>query len=171
MLDGCFPMNENLRTSPNGISLLKQHEGLRLKAYQDSRGVWTIGYGLTSAAGIVKVYKGMTITREQAEEYFRLALVKYENCIKETIRIPLEQHQFDALVSFCYNVGPGAFEGSSIAQYVNQKRFKDVPKRMALWIRAGKVYPKGLKKRRKDEGDVFLGRKDFAATERQPDGA
>jgi lysozyme len=171
MLDGCFPMHENLRTSRNGILLLKKHEGLRLKAYQDSRGVWTIGYGLTSAAGIIKVYRGLTITAQQAEDYLQQALVQYENCVKDTIKVPLEQHQFDALVSFCYNVGPRAFEGSSIAQYVNQKRFKDVPKRMALWVRAGKTKPKGLPKRRKDEGDVFLGRKDFASAERQPDGA
>ena len=155
--------NNHLRTSDVGIALLKQHEGLRLKAYQDSKGVWTIGYGLTSAAGIIKVYKGLVITAQQAEDYFRQALVKYEDCVKEAIDVPLEQYQFDALTSFCYNVGPGAFASSSVAKYTNQQRFAEVPSRMRLWIRSGKKYPKGLQDRRKAEGDLFVGRKAFAS--------
>lgn len=163
--------NEALRMSDNGLSLLKQHEGLRLKAYQDSKGVWTIGYGLTSAAGIIRVYKGLVITREQAEDYYKQALVKYENCVKDVIKVPLKQHQFDALTSFCYNIGPGAFTRSTVAKLVNAERFEAVPASMKLWIRSGKTYPKGLPRRRKAEGDLFLGSKNFASKKDSATGA
>lgn len=88
-------------TSKEGIDLIKSFEGCRLKAYQDSVGVWTIGYGHTSG-----VKPGMEISQVEAEQYLRKDLVVYEGHVNGLNRT-LQQWEFDALVSFCFNCGKG----------------------------------------------------------------
>ncbi|PSB66784.1 muraminidase, partial [filamentous cyanobacterium CCP1] len=86
-----------------GLRLLKAFEGLRLEAYLDPVGVWTIGYGTTSG-----VFPGMRITEAQAEAFLRRDLARFERAVSDLITVPLNEDQYSALVSFTYNVGEGA---------------------------------------------------------------
>src|SRR4051812_18210167 len=101
-----------MRMSDQGRALLTKREGVRLKAYRDSVGVWTIGVGHTSAAGPPTVTPGQTITAQECDEIFRRDLVQYENAVNKAVKVPLAQHQFDACVSLCYNIGAGGFARS-----------------------------------------------------------
>ena len=107
-----------MKTSKNGIKLITQFEGCRLVSYQDSGGVWTIGYGHTSG-----VYKGMTITQEQAEKYFHDDIKPIEEYLN-SLNIGLTQGQYDALVSFAYNIGLGRFKNSTMLRCVKATQFK-----------------------------------------------
>lgn len=144
-----------MKTGPKGIKLLKQFEGWRSKAYRCSAGVLTIGYGHTSMAGPPKVTPSMTITKAQGEAILKKDLKKYEKAVNDYVRVQLTQEQFDALVSFCYNVGPGNFKKSSVLRYVNARRFDDVPSRLMLWNKAGGRVLRGLTRRRAAEGELF----------------
>ena len=144
-----------MKTGPKGIKLLKSFEGWRSKAYRDSVGVWTIGYGHTSMAGPPKVTPNMTITKAQGEAILKKDLKKYEKAVNDYVRVQLTQEQFDALVSFCYNVGPGNFKKSSVLRYVNARRFDDVPSRLMLWNKAGGRVLRGLTRRRAAEGELW----------------
>jgi lysozyme len=145
-----------VKTSPAGIALLKKWEGCELKAYQDGGGVWTIGYGLTTAAGIVQVYRGMVITQAQADDYLARALVKYERTVAEVIKRPMTQNQFDAMVSLCYNIGQGAFAGSTLVRRFNAGDIAGAADAFLMWTKDDGKFVKGLENRRKDERLVFL---------------
>jgi len=144
-----------MKTGTKGIKLLKSFEGWRSKAYRDSVGVWTIGYGHTSMAGPPKVTPNMTITKAQGEAILKKDLKKYEKAVNDYVRVQLTQEQFDALVSFCYNVGPGNFKKSSVLRYVNARKFDDVPSRLMLWNKAGGKVLRGLTRRRAAEGELW----------------
>lgn len=149
-----------MKTGREGLALIKEFEGLRLKAYPDPATggePWTIGYGLTSAAGIITVKPGLTITEKQAEEYLIRALAKYEYAVTKALKRAPTQNQFDAMVSLCYNIGPAAFAGSSVARYFNAGNPDMAAASFLLWIKAGKP-PKtmpGLKRRREAERQLF----------------
>lgn len=138
------------------LDLIKSFEGLELTAYKDPVGVWTIGYGHTDKAGPPSVRAGMRITAREAEEMLLRDLKQYRDAVDKYIRVDLNDNQYGALVSFCYNVGPGNFAGSSVVDYVNAKRFKEVPGRLALWNKGGGKVLKGLTRRREAEGKLFL---------------
>lgn len=145
-----------MELTPEGLALIKAHEGLRTKAYKCPAGVWTIGYGHTSAAGAPEVRAGMEITKEEAERILLHDLHQYEQAVTAAVKVDISPSQYSALVSFCYNVGIAAFRSSSVLTAVNQKRFDLVPSRLALWNKGnGKVLP-GLVKRRSAEGDLFM---------------
>ena len=93
-----------MKTSNNGLQLIKNFEGCRLTAYKCPAGVWTIGYGHTAG-----VKQGMTITQEQADNYLKSDLVIYENHVNNLNR-SFNQNEFDALVSFTYNCGAGSLQ-------------------------------------------------------------
>lgn len=139
-----------------GISLIKKWEGWRARAYKDAVGVWTIGYGHTSMAGAPKVVPGMVISRSEGELMLRKDLKKYEKAVQASVKVPLNDNQYSALVSFCYNVGPGNFRKSSVLRYVNAKNFSGVPRRLALWNKAKGRVLKGLTRRRAAEGRLFM---------------
>ena len=103
-----------MRMSPEGRRRLSQREGTKLKAYRDSVGVWTIGIGHTSMAGPPQVTPGLTISKEECDAIFARDLIKYENAVNNAVKVPLQQNEFDALVSLCYNIGPGALARSSV---------------------------------------------------------
>lgn len=145
-----------MKTSNAGLDLIKKWEGCRLTAYQDSVGVWTIGYGLTSAAGLVEVKKGMTITQRQADAYLVQALAKYEAAVEKAITRPMTQPQFDAMTSLCYNIGPGAFAGSTLVRRFNAGDIAGAADAFLMWNKAGGKVLKGLENRRKDERALFL---------------
>jgi GH24 family phage-related lysozyme (muramidase) len=145
-----------MKTSKRGIDLIKQFEGCRLTAYQDSVGVWTIGYGLTSAAGLIKVTRGLKITQNQAEEYLVRSLEKYETAVMSLLKRPPTQNQFDAMVSFCYNVGPGNFAKSSVLTHFNAGSIIAAGNVFAKWNKAAGKVLAGLVKRRAAEAKLFL---------------
>ena len=144
-----------MKTSPKGIALIKSAEGLRLKAYPDpgTGGVpWTIGYGSTSG-----VTRNMVITETQAEQMLAADLVRFERIVDRAVRVPVNQGQFDALVSFTYNVGEGNFTKSTLLRKLNAEDSAGAAEQFSRWVNAGgKVLP-GLVKRRAAERDLFLG--------------
>ena len=139
-----------------GLKLLKSFEGWRGRAYKDVTGVWTIGYGHTSRAGPPAVVPGLTLSREEGEAILLRDLRMFADAIRPHIKVPLNDNQFSALLSFAYNVGPTNFKRSSVLRYVNQKRFAEVPGRLALWTKAGGTVLRGLSRRRAAEGALFL---------------
>ncbi len=100
--------------SQEGLALIKQWEGLRLNAYKDAIGIWTIGYGHTNSAGKPFIHKDMTVTEKQAEELLRQDLRQFENAVEQAVQVSLTNEQFAALVSFCYNIGTTAFCNSTL---------------------------------------------------------
>ena len=145
-----------MRINRAGLGLLKSFEGWRSEAYQDVTGVWTIGFGHTSMAGAPEVYPGMTITREEGTAILLRDLERFSDAIRPHIKVSLNANQYSALLSFAYNVGPANFKKSSVLAYVNQKRFAEVPGRLALWTKAGGKVLRGLSRRRAAEGGLFL---------------
>lgn len=144
-----------MKTSPKGIALIKSAEGLRLKAYPDpgTGGLpWTIGYGSTSG-----VTRNMVITETQAEQMLAEDLVRFERIVERLVRVPVTQTQFDALVSFTYNVGEGNFTKSTLLRKLNAGDSAGAAEQFSRWVNAsGKVLP-GLVKRRAAERALFLG--------------
>lgn len=145
-----------MEMSNNGINMLKGFEGCRLAAYQDSVGVWTIGYGWTQPVNGVPVGKGMTITQETAESLLRSGLVRYEKGVTGLVKVTINQNQFDALVDFAYNLGVKALEGSTLLKKLNAGDYAGAAAEFPKWNKAGgKVLP-GLVKRREAERTLFL---------------
>lgn len=108
-----------MKISSQGLKALSAREGIRTHAYRDTRGIWTIGVGHTSAAGPPNVSEGTTLTLQQVLDLFAKDVARYENTVNRAIKVDLTQNQFDALVSICYNIGVGAFAGSSMVRDIN----------------------------------------------------
>ena len=148
-----------MKTNKAGIDLIKRWEGCRLKAYPDPATggePWTIGYGLTSAAGIVPVKRGLVITQAQADEYLVKSLVKYEAAVSKALTKTPTPNQFAAMVSLCFNVGPGAFARSSVVRKFNAGDTRSAADAFRLWNKAAGKIMAGLKNRREDERKLFL---------------
>lgn len=107
------------RMSSNGLKQLADREGVRTRAYRDTRGIWTIGVGHTSAAGPPNVYDGLVLSQDQVMDLFAKDVSQYETAVARAIKVDLSQNQFDALVSICYNIGVGAFASSSMVRDIN----------------------------------------------------
>jgi len=139
------------KTSQAGVNLIKSFEGCKLTAYQDSAGVWTIGYGHTSG-----VKAGMKITEAQAEAYLKGDLVTAENAVNGKVTYRIKQNQFDALVSFTYNVGSGNFGSSTLLKKLNQGDITGAANEFDKWNKAGGKVLAGLVRRRAAEKAMFL---------------
>ena len=145
-----------MKISEKGLALIKEFEGCQLTAYQDEVGVWTIGYGITNADKSITgttIKKGLKITKEKAEEWLEECLNKLyaPKIMKYDVRYNWNQNEFDALLSFAFNLG-------SIDQLTaNGSRSKSVISNKLLEYNkaGGKVY-NGLTRRRKAERDLFL---------------
>jgi lysozyme len=148
--------------SPEGLAELIKHEGMKFNAYKDIAGVWTICVGHTSAAGPPKVRPGMTATLDQCMEMLKHDVSKYEDAVELAVKKPMTQHQFDAMVSLCYNIGPAAFRKSSVLRHFNAGDTLRAADSFLLWNKArvgGKLkVVRGLVNRRERERDMFLGR-------------
>lgn len=149
-----------MRTSPRGIALITQFEGLRTKAYLCPAGVWTIGYGHTGAG----VQEGQVITAAQAEGMLAADLKTYETCVNECVTYKMQQYEFDALVSLVYNIGCAAFRRSTLRRILNREAttpaaswIKEVSDAWSKWNKIGKVTSKGLARRRAAEICMFIG--------------
>ena len=140
-----------MQTSNRGIALIKSFEGLRLKAYKCSAGIWTIGYGHTN-----RVREGQTITEEEAESLLREDLRTFEVGVSSLVTVFLHQCQFDALVSFAFNLGVGALKTSTLLKKINGRAsMDDIRKEWVKWCHAGGKVVAGLQKRRNKEVDIF----------------
>jgi lysozyme len=130
---------------------IKQEEGLRLTSYLCPSKVWTIGWGHTLTAK-----PGMTITKEQAESLLSKDIARFEDAVNSYVKVPLNQNQFDALVSFVYNVGAGNFLQSTLLKVLNQKNYDQASKEFLRWNKGsgGKVLS-GLVTRRANESKLF----------------
>ena len=142
-----------MKISTNGIDLICSFEGLRLKAYDDGVGVWTIGYGTTVING-TKVKKGDTCTVEQAKSYMANDLKQFESAVNQ-VKVPLNQNQYDALVSLAYNIGVSAFLNSTLFKKLNAKDYKGAAEQFPRWNRAGGKVMRGLTNRRASEKRLF----------------
>src|SRR5690606_8478401 len=140
----------------SGIDLIRNFESLRLNAYDDGVGVWTIGYGTTKYPGGVRVKKGDVCTLDQAKAYMQHDLKKFEQTVNSTVKVPVNQNQFDALVSLAYNIGPTAFEESTLVKRLNEKNYKAAAEQCDLWVNARGKRLQGLVNRRAIEKELFL---------------
>lgn len=150
-----------MKTSEKGKAFIKLKEGCRLRAYNDGGGVWTIGYG-----HIKGVRPGDVCTQEQAELWFDEEIEEYEGYVNYLVKVPLTQGQFDALVSFCYNLGPDIDEDvfaeglgdSTLLRKLNSGDYAGAAKEFPKWSCGpdGKVWM-GLLFRREAEKAMFLG--------------
>jgi len=144
-----------MKVSDKGVLEIAEHEGIVPAPYLDSVGVWTFGVGHTAAAGGVnpaKMQRGMPANLDraidEALDVFKQDLVKYEKRVNEAIKVPLKQHEFDALVSFDFNTG--GIHRARLTQAINAGEY-DAPKHFFGWMR-----PPELRKRRTAEERLFV---------------
>lgn len=137
-----------LSISGSGLHMIEQFEGLRLNAYQDSGGVWTIGYGHTGG-----VRAGQHITQAQAEQYLASDVGWAQNAVRNNVHVPLTQHQFDALVSLTYNLGPNGY--GTLLNHLNAGNYAQAQQDFHLYVHAGGQVLQGLVNRRNQEAALF----------------
>ncbi len=149
-----------MKTSLAGRKAIAQREGNKLTAYVDSVGVLTIGVGHTSSAGAPKVTKGMKITAAESDAILSRDLATFERAVEGTVKVPVNQSQFDALVSLAFNIGGGAFAKSSLVRKLNAGDTRGAADAFLSWNKGkvnGKLVEiKGLTTRRKAERAQFL---------------
>jgi GH24 family phage-related lysozyme (muramidase) len=139
-----------------GLAMIKHFEGLRTTAYQDSVGVWTIGYGHTSMAGPPQVYPGMTITEAEAEAILQQDLDIFERGVSQALTVTTHENQFSAMVSFAFNVGLSAYRNSTLLRKHNARDFVGAANEFPRWVYAdGQVLP-GLVRRREAERALYI---------------
>ena len=139
-----------MKCSLEGLSLIKKFEGCKLKAYKCSAGVWTIGYGHTEG-----VKEGDTCIQEEAEKLLRGDIFKFEEYVEDNVTVELDQSQFDALVAWTFNLGPGNLRESTMLKKLNNQEYKSVPFEMRRWNKAGGKTLDGLIRRREAESLLF----------------
>lgn len=151
-----------MKTSDQGLRLIKEFEGFRSKAYQDQAGVWTLGWGHT-----VGVREGDDTTVAVAEQWIRQDAEYAEQVVSASVTAPCTQNQFDALVSFVFNIGPGRFGvrsgfvvlksggPSMLLKSLNDRRYDDASVEFDKWVFAGGKKSDGLIKRRAAERKLF----------------
>lgn len=146
-----------MRVSQEGIDLIKAFEGCRLSAYKDAVGIPTIGWGLTRYPNGIKVAMFDQITQEEADRMLIQVVDQFAEKLKDLIIQPLKQQQFDALVSFAYNVGVGAFHQSTLRKKVNANPNDPTIKAEFLkWNKAGGKVLNGLTRRREKEAQLYF---------------
>ncbi len=147
-----FKNRTTMKLSENGLQLLKKHEGLRLTAYQCSANVWTIGYGHTRGVSM-----GDTCTEQQAEEWLLEDVAMAEKAVNKQ-GLKINQNQFDALVSFVFNLGEAAFKSSTLLKKIKANpNDPTIADEFAKWRYAGGSVISGLVTRRKNESNLYFG--------------
>ena len=139
-----------MKISQEGLSLIKKFEGLRLKAYKCSANVLTIGYGHTG--GVKETDK---ITLEEADSLLEKDIAKFEEYVSDNVIVKLNQSQFDALVAWTFNLGPGNLRESTMLKKLNNQEYESVPFEMRRWNKAGGKTLDGLIRRREAESLLF----------------
>ena len=134
-----------------GLNLVKQFEGLKLRAYRCPAGVWTVGYGSTR-----DVHAGMVITQAEADQRLRDDLKDAEEAVERLVKVLLNDNEYSALVSFVYNVGASAFSHSTLLRMLNSIDKRSAALQFKRWNRGGGKVLKGLVRRRAAEAALFL---------------
>lgn len=143
-----------------GLTLVKHFESLFLKAYQDSVGVWTIGWGHTGLQhNDGTVHRGRVITKAKAEELLAYDMHQFETRVSALVKVPLTDDQFAALVSFDFNTG--ALHRSTLLRKLNAKDYAGAAAEFPKWNRAGGQVLRGLTRRRNSERRLFEGKTPF----------
>ena len=142
-----------MQISQEGISLIKKFEGCELEAYKCAAGVWTIGYGSTKG-----VEEGNTISQEDADNLLLEEMHEYEGYVNDMVTVDLKQNEFDALVSWVFNLGPSNLSSSTLLSRLNNKVWDDVPNQIKRWNKAGGQVKQGLVRRREAEALLFEGK-------------
>jgi lysozyme len=145
-------------TKVSATKLIAEFEGFEEKAYQDSAGIWTIGYGTTRNPETgLPIKKGDTVTREKALAWLKMQTSASQGDVNRLVKVPINENQRTALTSFVYNIGPTRFAKSTLLRKLNARASKqEVAREFLRWIYAGgKVIP-GLQKRRRLEQQLFL---------------
>ena len=142
-----------MKISAEGLDLIKHFEGLELEAYKCPAGVWTIGYGHTK-----DVQEGDTWSESHADHMLEVEMEEYENYIHDLVTCPLSQNQFDALVSWVYNLGSSNLQASTLLKRLNAGDYPDVPNQIKRWNKAGGKVLEGLVRRREAEASMFEGK-------------
>ena len=143
-----------MKTSAEGVALIKKFEGCKLESYLCSGDVWTLGFGHTRG-----VKEGDSCTQEQAEQTLVDDLFEFEKYVHKHVNVALDQNQFDALVAWTFNLGPTNLRESTLLKRVNEERFSDVPTEIRRWNRAGGEVVQGLVRRRAAEALLWQGKK------------
>lgn len=138
-----------MKMSEDGIKLLVGLEGFKVEAYKDTKGLWTIGVGHLILPGEHYLLKEL-LSNERVEELLANDLEKYETTVNHTIHNDVTQYQFDALVSFCFNIGCNGFRNSTVARVINNGEFNKVADAMMMWNK-----PKEIIGRRSKEVRLF----------------
>ena len=140
------------RTNKAGLDLIKSFEGLRLKAYKDPVGVWTIGYGHTKTAT-----PGTVISEPEAEALLRNDLAEAQGAVERLVKQPLTDNEYAALVSFVFNLGSGNLSRSTLLRRLNVGDRKGAADQFLVWNKAGGKVLAGLTRRRQAERTLFMG--------------
>lgn len=130
-----------MNVSLEGMQLIAGFEGYRSTAYLDSAGIWTIGFGTIKYPNGVRVKKGDTCTREQALMWKKHDIAYFEKKVNDIITVPLKQGQFDALVSFVYNIGETAFANGRVDDFINAGKTEEALK---VWASYNKARVRGV---------------------------
>lgn len=150
----------NRRIGAAGLSLVKEFEGFEPKWYPDAAHGWkvpTIGYGHTDAAGNPKyaTNKSLVLSEADATDILRNDIQKYADAVSKAVKVPLNDNQFDALVSFTYNLGPGNLNKSTLLKKLNAGNYDGAANEFGKWVKAGGKTLNGLVRRRKAEAALF----------------
>ena len=149
------PDSNPTELSSKGMLVLEEFEGFRDRAYKDSAGIWTIGFGTIKYPTGAPVKQGDTCTREQARLY-KVNDLKWVYEALRSVKVPLNQNEYDALCSFVYNVGGSAFKNSTLLKFLNQNKRTDAANEFMKWTKAGGKVVQGLVNRRAKEKALFL---------------
>lgn len=139
-----------MKASENAYNLIRKFEGCKLFPYMDMVGVWTVGYGSTT-----EVVPGEKISQAEAEDRLVEDIEVAEKCINDAVTVPLTQNQFDALVSWVYNLGCKRFRQSTMLQKINSKHWQEASVELRKWDMAGGRHVDGLMRRRAAESKLF----------------
>ena len=142
-----------MNISEEGLSLIKKFEGCELKAYRCAANVLTIGYGSTKG-----VTEDMEITKEEAESILKEEMHEYEGYVNDMVKVPLKQNQFDAMVSWVFNLGSTNLSSSTLLKKLNNSEYDEVPSQIKRWNKAGGKVLDGLIRRREAEALLFEGK-------------
>lgn len=148
-----------MQVSDAGIELIKSFEGFRANAYPDPKSggdPWTVGYGTTKFPSGRPVKKGDYVTPAQAEMYLREDVKKFASSVDALVTVPLKQCQYDAIVSFVYNLGATNFRKSTLLKKLNAKDYKGAADEFLRWVSPGSSVEAGLRRRRTAERAMFL---------------
>ena len=142
----------SMKISQEGLSLIKKFEGCEYNAYKCAAGVWTIGYGHTDG-----VKEGDLVCQREADELLEKDVEIFEQEVLKAITVPIHQHQFDALVSWTFNLGGANLNASTMLKVLNTGAYEDVPHQIKRWNKAGGKVLEGLTRRRLAESLLFEG--------------